>query len=134
MEFIIEKKKLLDCLNHFQSVVEKRNTIPIGPRPDGSVDPTYSMKPVAVVEISVPLAFSSVNDRAVIGLSPLVKVQTLYVKKTMMPQKPVDRALAMILGSSPLTGVLVCTAVLKANQTIKIFAIIDNALPIRAEL
>ncbi len=29
MEFIIEKKKLLDCLNHFQSVVEKRNTIPI---------------------------------------------------------------------------------------------------------
>ena len=29
MEFVIEKKKLLDCLNHFQSVVEKRNTIPI---------------------------------------------------------------------------------------------------------
>ena len=29
MEFSIPKKKLLDCLNHFQSVVEKRNTIPI---------------------------------------------------------------------------------------------------------
>jgi len=29
MEFIIEKKNLLECLNHFQSVVEKRNTIPI---------------------------------------------------------------------------------------------------------
>jgi len=29
MEFSIPKKKLLDCLNHFQSVVERRNTIPI---------------------------------------------------------------------------------------------------------
>ncbi len=29
MEFTIPKKKLLECLNHFQSVVEKRNTIPI---------------------------------------------------------------------------------------------------------
>ena len=112
----------------------RRKTIAIGPRPDGSVEPTYSIKPSAVVDISVPLAFSSVNDRAVIGLRPLVKVQTLYVKKTTMPQKPVDRTLAMILGSSPLTGVLVCTAVLKANQTNKIVAIIDNALPIRAEL
>ena len=29
MEFSISKKNLLECLNHFQSVVEKRNTIPI---------------------------------------------------------------------------------------------------------
>ena len=29
MEFVIQKKKLLDCLSHFQSVVERRNTIPI---------------------------------------------------------------------------------------------------------
>ena len=29
MEFTIPQKKLLDCLNHFQSVVERRNTIPI---------------------------------------------------------------------------------------------------------
>ncbi len=29
MEFSIPQKKLLDCLNHFQSVVERRNTIPI---------------------------------------------------------------------------------------------------------
>ena len=29
MEFSISKKKLLDCLVHFQSVVERRNTIPI---------------------------------------------------------------------------------------------------------
>ncbi len=29
MEFSIPKKNILDCLNHFQSVVEKRNTIPI---------------------------------------------------------------------------------------------------------
>ena len=29
MEFSISKNILLDCLNHFQSVVEKRNTIPI---------------------------------------------------------------------------------------------------------
>lgn len=29
MEFVIPKKNLLECLNHFQSVVEKRNTIPI---------------------------------------------------------------------------------------------------------
>ena len=29
MEFSIPKRSLLDCLNHFQSVVEKRNTIPI---------------------------------------------------------------------------------------------------------
>ncbi len=29
MEFSVPKKKLLDCLNHFQSVVERRNTIPI---------------------------------------------------------------------------------------------------------
>ncbi len=29
MEFSISKKSLLECLNHFQSVVEKRNTIPI---------------------------------------------------------------------------------------------------------
>ena len=51
--------------------------MPIGPRPDGSVDPTNSMKPSAVVEISVPLAFSSLNERAVIGLRLLVKDQTL---------------------------------------------------------
>ena len=29
MEFSIKKKILLDCLVHFQSVVERRNTIPI---------------------------------------------------------------------------------------------------------
>ena len=29
MEFVIKKKNLLECLSHFQSVVEKRNTIPI---------------------------------------------------------------------------------------------------------
>ncbi len=29
MELSISKKNLLECLNHFQSVVEKRNTIPI---------------------------------------------------------------------------------------------------------
>ena len=29
MEFSITKKSLLDCLSHFQSVVERRNTIPI---------------------------------------------------------------------------------------------------------
>ena len=29
MEFSVPKKELLDCLNHFQSVVERRNTIPI---------------------------------------------------------------------------------------------------------
>ena len=29
MEFSIAKKSLLDCLSHFQSVVERRNTIPI---------------------------------------------------------------------------------------------------------
>ena len=29
MEFYVPKKDLLDCLNHFQSVVERRNTIPI---------------------------------------------------------------------------------------------------------
>ena len=29
MEFTIPQKILLDCLNHFQSVVERRNTIPI---------------------------------------------------------------------------------------------------------
>ena len=29
MEFSIKKKILLDCLSHFQSVVERRNTIPI---------------------------------------------------------------------------------------------------------
>ena len=29
MEFTIAKKSLLDCLSHFQSVVERRNTIPI---------------------------------------------------------------------------------------------------------
>ncbi len=29
MEFSIPQKKLLECLNHFQSVVERRNTIPI---------------------------------------------------------------------------------------------------------
>jgi len=29
MEFSIKKKTLLDCLAHFQSVVERRNTIPI---------------------------------------------------------------------------------------------------------
>ena len=29
MEFSIKKKVLLDCLSHFQSVVERRNTIPI---------------------------------------------------------------------------------------------------------
>ena len=29
MEFSISKKNLLDCLVHFQSVVERRNTIPI---------------------------------------------------------------------------------------------------------
>ena len=29
MEFSIKKKILLDCLAHFQSVVERRNTIPI---------------------------------------------------------------------------------------------------------
>ena len=29
MEFSIKKKTLLDCLVHFQSVVERRNTIPI---------------------------------------------------------------------------------------------------------
>ena len=29
MEFSISKKVLLDCLSHFQSVVERRNTIPI---------------------------------------------------------------------------------------------------------
>ena len=52
----------------------------------------------------------------------------------MMPQKPVDRTLAIMLGSSPLFGVLVCTAVLKANQINNIVAIIDNEFPIRAEL
>ena len=29
MEFIVPQKKLLESLNHFQSVVERRNTIPI---------------------------------------------------------------------------------------------------------
>ena len=29
MEFSIKKKILLECLVHFQSVVERRNTIPI---------------------------------------------------------------------------------------------------------
>ena len=29
MEFVIKRKNLLECLSHFQSVVEKRNTIPI---------------------------------------------------------------------------------------------------------
>ena len=29
MEFTVSKKSLLDCLSHFQSVVERRNTIPI---------------------------------------------------------------------------------------------------------
>ena len=29
MEFSIKQKILLDCLAHFQSVVERRNTIPI---------------------------------------------------------------------------------------------------------
>ena len=29
MEFSIPQNLLLECLNHFQSVVEKRNTIPI---------------------------------------------------------------------------------------------------------
>ena len=29
MEFSISQKELLECLNHFQSVVERRNTIPI---------------------------------------------------------------------------------------------------------
>ena len=29
MEFSISQKTLLECLNHFQSVVERRNTIPI---------------------------------------------------------------------------------------------------------
>ena len=92
------------------------------------------MKPAAVVEISVPLAFSSLSDLAVIGLRPLVKVQTLYVKKTTMPQKPVDKTLAIMFGCSPLVGVLVCTAVLKANQTNNMVAIIDNEFPMRAEL
>ena len=55
----------------------KRNTIPIGPRPDGSVNPTYSIKLEAVEEISVPLTFNSVNYLAVIGLRPRSKLQTL---------------------------------------------------------
>ena len=29
MEFSIKRKNLLECLSHFQSVVERRNTIPI---------------------------------------------------------------------------------------------------------
>ena len=29
MEFSVPQNDLLDCLNHFQSVVERRNTIPI---------------------------------------------------------------------------------------------------------
>ena len=65
MEFSISKKNLLECLNHFQSVVEKRNTIPILSNIKLIVDETNGLEITATdlaLEVSESLSANIVKS------------------------------------------------------------------------